>query len=293
VKRIAVVAACLTIIISSSFCLRNQPPSTPLITATDTVVESNVQILLEATAEDPDGDFLYWLWEGQGSFNSTTDAAVAWIAPEVPDTQVLILTVTADDNKGGQSSASINITVTPREISGDTFDVVVGTAEGFRDPPFYFDIDEDYYRYQVLYKDSEIDTSGRISRISIMSPADAVQGSFHSFRIYMSAVDRDELTSPFEENYEGEQPRLVYQTQSISYPETKDEWFDINLANSFDYDSGENLLIEIRWKGSTGATIPTYGFGTTGNRSNSSQYEDASEGNPDSWALYIKLRFER
>jgi hypothetical protein len=233
------------------------------------------------------------MWEGEGSFNSLTDAAVAWIAPDVPDTQSLTLTVTADDHNGGQSSGSVDITVYPREITGDTFDVTTGSKEDFRDPPFYYYIDEDFYRYQVLYPDSEIDSSGRIYRISIMSPVSSRKGSYQNFRIYMTAVDREELTSSFEDNYEGQQATLVYQAQSVTYPESMDEWFDFNLANSFEYDPGENLLIEFYWKGSSGVTIPTYGYETEGFHSCGSQYEDAVDGNPDTWGVYIKLGFER
>ncbi|MBN2380101.1 hypothetical protein JXM67_09910 [candidate division WOR-3 bacterium] len=292
-KRVAVVTFVLVTLLVLNTCTKNQPPSTPEITATDSIVESGGQILLEASSEDPDGDFIRWLWEGEGSFNSTTDAAVAWIAPEVLDTQLITLTVTADDEKGGTSSSSIDITVTPSEISGDTFYIVIGSKEDFRDPPFYYFEDEDYYRYQVLYPGSEIDSTGRISKVSIMSPTDVLQGGFHSFRIYIAAVDRDELTSSFEANYEGEQPRLVYETQSITYPEAKDEWFDIELTNSFPYDPGKNLLIEFYWKGSTGVTVPTYGYETEGFHCNGSQYEDSVDGNPLEWALYIKLGFER
>ena len=114
-----------------------------------------------------------------------------------------------------------------------------------------------------------------------------------NFRIYMTAVDREELTSSFEDNYETQQARLVYQAQSVTYPETMDRWFDFNLTNSFEYDPGENLLIEFYWKGSSGVTIPTYGYETEGFRSCGSQYEDAVDGNPDTWAVYIKLGFER
>ncbi|MBD3286311.1 hypothetical protein GF359_07170 [candidate division WOR-3 bacterium] len=292
-KRITAVPLVIVIIIGLSTCDENQPPSVPEITSTDTLIESEGQVLLEASSEDPDGDFINWLWKGEGSFNSTTDAAVAWIAPEVPDTHKATLTVTADDGKGGRSSASTDITVTPREITGDTFDVVIGIGEDFRDLPFYYTLEEDFYRFQVLYPGSEIDSSGRITQISVMSPSDVLEGSFHSFRIYMVEVERYALSTSFEDNYEGEQARLVYQTQSITYPETGDEWFNIELANPFTYDPGKNLLIEFYWKGSTGVSVPTYGYQTTCSRSNGSEFEDAVDGNPLQWALYLKLGFER
>ena len=274
-------------------CDGNNPPSTPEITASDTLVESGAQVMLEATSLDPDQDFVYWKWEGEGTFSSTTDYTVIWTAPEVVDTQVFTLTATASDKKDASSSSSIDITVVPKKIPTEVFEVILGDSSDFRSPPFYYNLEEDFYRYQVLYLGSEIDSQGRITRISIMSPVEILQGGYHSFALYLVAVDADTVVANFEDNYGGANPMLALHSQSITYPEAKDTWFDFDLSSGFDYNPTKNLLVEFYWKGSTGVTVPSWGFATAQPRSNGSQFEDAVEGAPDNWTLYVKLGFER
>ncbi len=289
-NRFLAIGITLSVIILGSCERPNQPPSTPLVVATDTLVTSGSQVGLSATATDPDGDVLFWEWHSTaGSFADSSNASTVWTAPTVSDTQLCHLMVKASDGRGGESSAQTDITVIPS--GSGSFTVIIGGKVETDWVPFDGSA-FDFYRFQALYQAHEINHEGTIVKLSLM-PVTGEAGIFNNFRMYMLEVSRDSLESGFSANYEGQPPRSVFYSPSLSYGGAPDQWFDFVLSSPFAYDNTRNLLIEFTWKVDNGKSVKSYAYSAPSSaRSNASQYEDASDGLLSSRLLYLMLTFE-
>ena len=86
----------------------NDPPSTPVITPSTTVVGTGQQVTLKASASDPDGDPITYDWQATGgSFNVASGySAVIWTSPTISGTYTI--TVEAKDTHGDSSAGSIS-----------------------------------------------------------------------------------------------------------------------------------------------------------------------------------------
>lgn len=270
-------------------CGGNHPPTTPIITATAYTVFSESQVFLNATATDPDGDYLSWEWDAEaGTFAGPYYPYTIWTAPEVSDTQQIKIRVQVSDTPGEKASAEIVITVLPRPEPGQ--EVVVGdkTEEYF----VPFDGDKyDYFRYQVLYTAEEIGMEGKIIKLSIM-PSITSSAIFNNLTIYAARVSRNQLESSFNDNYEGTSGSVVLYSPSFTISALQDSWFDLPLSSFFEYDTSANLLLEFSWRLDDENTVKCYGTKTTPvMRSLESEFEDAVDGLLKDRVLYLKLTF--
>lgn len=270
-------------------CSPNNPPSAPVITASNTLVTSASEVALTATANDPDGDLLTWQWQASaGTFTNPIGPSTAWVSPTVTDTQAFTIQVTASDGDH-TASADTSITVVPRS-NAEEVEVIIGSADSTLRVPFD-GVNHDYYRFQVLYLASEIGNPGRITRLSLMPSADS--GTFNNFTVKMASVSRAELDKNFAANYETSTPHQVYYASSLEYYHLSDQWFELPLSSTFDYDTTSNLLVEFTWKVDNGKTVRSYGFDTSPSERNlGSEFEDAADGLPGEWGLYIRLILE-
>jgi sugar lactone lactonase YvrE len=91
----------------------NRPIINSLIPEADTVLLEG-STLITATASDPDGDFLSYVWSTSGgTITGDADAdpeTITWTAPAVGGDRMVAVTVS--DGNGGQSSKSVFISVT-------------------------------------------------------------------------------------------------------------------------------------------------------------------------------------
>ena len=79
------------------------------------VVEPGGTTKCAATATDPDGDAVTYLWSAPaGTFSAPNAQNTGWTAPNQPGNQVL--TVTATDARGGTATASVTLQVVRREV---------------------------------------------------------------------------------------------------------------------------------------------------------------------------------
>lgn len=77
-------------------------------------VEKGQSIAVAATAADPDGDDLTYLWSSTGGTLTGGGATVTWTAPQLAGTYAISCIVS--DGRGGMAQASIAVTVTDMNI---------------------------------------------------------------------------------------------------------------------------------------------------------------------------------
>ena len=275
----------------------NNSPSTPVITASATTVESGGQVDLTATSTDEDGDTITYLWDATGgSYNPPSSSTVVWTAPTVDNDQTFTITVEVKDDNCGSASASVNIAVTATGGGGNGEGVIIGTAENNCWEPFG-GAAAAYKNTQILYHANEIGKAGTINGIATMAST-SLSRDFTNLRIYLVTVNRNAIEANIAANYEGQAPILVYQTANLTYgvaATDRDQWHEFNFDNGFAYNGTDNLLviIERNSTGGGGASVGVYKFDTVGtNRMMAITNQGADTGIPRDYAMHTKLLFE-
>jgi len=274
----------------------NNPPLTPVITASATTVESGGQVNLTAISTDQDSDPLTYLWDATGgSFNSTSGSAVVWTAPIVDNDQTFTITVEVKDDNCGSASASVNIDVTAIGGGGNREGVIIGTAENNTWAPFG-GAAETYKNTQILYHANEIGKAGTINGIATMAST-SLSRDFTNLRIYLVTVNRNAIEATVANNFEGKAPTLVYQTNNFTYDaqSMRDQWQVFNFNSGFAYNGTDNLLVIIERSstGGGGAAVGVYSFDTIGtNRMMSITIQGDDTGILREYAMHTKLLFE-
>ena len=224
----------------------NNPPSTPVITASATTVESEGQVNLTAASTDEDGDPITYLWDATGgSYYPASGSAVVWTAPTVDNDQTFTITVEAKDDNCGSASASVNIAVTATG-GGNGEGVIIGTAQNNTWAPFG-GAAETYKNTQILYHANEIGKAGTINGIATMVSTSLTR-DFTNLKIYLVTVNRNAIDANLAANLEGKVPTLVYQAANLTYgvaATDRNQWHDFNFNTTFNYNGTDNLLVII------------------------------------------------
>ena len=114
----------------------NRPP-TLLVACDPCQIEVGRTLALRATGQDPDGDRLAYRWSTPaGTIGDPSSATTNWTAETVPGT--LVLTVTADDGRGGVATGRVNVQVVGAAAQALAFDDIL------------FDFDRDTLRPDAL-----------------------------------------------------------------------------------------------------------------------------------------------
>ena len=87
----------------------NHPPTIESLAAQLQVVEQGESTFIKCVASDPDGDELTYQWTATDGKISGQGSAVAWTAPDTPDTYAITIKVT--DDRGGEASEELTIRV--------------------------------------------------------------------------------------------------------------------------------------------------------------------------------------
>ncbi len=96
-------------------CHKNNPPDNIVITVSRTSVESEDTVFAKASAEDRNGDSIFFKWSATGgSFDDTDNDSVIWIASTVNEIVQETLSVRVFDIHRDTSIASITISVFPK-----------------------------------------------------------------------------------------------------------------------------------------------------------------------------------
>ncbi|MBN2381058.1 cadherin repeat domain-containing protein [candidate division WOR-3 bacterium] len=296
IKRHGVVIIAAIIILAGAGCdilNPNNPPDTPVISASETDVLPETEVTLNVTCTDPDEDELTFYWQATGgAFDNTTGEQVIWTAPGVNGTYTI--SVEAQDQGGETSSASINIVVSDTGGGGDEAYVIVGET-GNEDLWIPF-TNGDYGRTQCIYYASEIERAGIITHLATMAST-AISKQFNNCKIWMIEVSTDELVDTLEDNYEGGSPVLVYSSGSVTYGDKQNEWTSFELDTPFDYDGTSNLLVQFEFEGYVGnvAAVGSYAFALDMddiNRHVTVNVKGRENGLPNPGATSLKITFE-
>ena len=90
-------------------------------------------------------------------------------------------------------------------------------------------------------------------------------GDFYNFEMKMCHTSLTELTNNFADNYDGNTPVVVRPVGMVSFPDQGDYWYGIPGFTSFDYNGTDNLIIELHFNGTSGASYHTW-YGEETNR---------------------------
>jgi hypothetical protein len=74
-------------------------------------------------------------------------------------------------------------------------------------------------------------------------------GKFYKFRVRLCHTTRTEAAPPFNSNYEGRTPTLVFSADPITVNMRIREWFGFDCQPAFSYDGQKNLVVEVWWEG--------------------------------------------
>jgi len=143
----------------------------------------------------------------------------------------------------------------------DTTDVIVGSQVTGNTIPFW---GSGYgaHRFQTLFVQSDINLAGQIIKFAVM-PQSISNPTYNNLRLYLCHTSRtNNLSTIFDENYDGNTPQLMFDSASYTFNVSAGQWLE--FPANFDYDNVNNLLAEIRWRGSSGQNTYIWRCGTTG-----------------------------
>lgn len=103
-------------------------------------------------------------------------------------------------------------------------------------------------RCQMLYDCSYIGYAGTITEF-MLEKTDATSSTFTNVKFYLCHTPLSQLTASFQGNYGGNTPTLVASFASYNVPAVGGP-YPIPMAETFDYNNVDNLLLEISWESS-------------------------------------------
>ncbi len=110
--------------------------------------------------------------------------------------------------------------------------------------------------YQTLYTPNQVGAEGDIESISIKRESMDV-GQFSDLSISMAHTSVSSLSTTYANNYEGFLVEVYSAAQYEANSSDGDLWLTFDLNGNFTYDSSHNLLLDIKWNGSSGTVVPT------------------------------------
>ncbi len=136
-------------------------------------------------------------------------------------------------------------------LFADTTEVIIGTPYTGNRIPFW-GTTYDAVRFQTLYLQSEINTSGRIVKFAFQ-PWQTARATYNNFRFYLCQTNVTQLGTTFDDNYGGNTPELIIDSAAFVIDGIGNQWLEWPV--SFNYNNTLNLLVEIRWRGDDGNDV--------------------------------------
>jgi hypothetical protein len=120
-------------------------------------------------------------------------------------------------------------------------------------------------RFQCLWQQTDINFPGFVNAVEFKYSSGHTSGAFNNVRVWLCHTNKTALEAVFDDNYGGNTPVQVMDTLTLTL--RGPGWLDIGIdPNKFNYNNRDNLLMEIRWKGSSGHIIYCKIYDATGGR---------------------------
>ncbi len=107
-------------------------------------------------------------------------------------------------------------------------------------------------RMQMLFDQSRIDYAGTINEFELEK--NETTATFRNVKFYLCHTPLAALTADFAANYGGNTPKLVASFSTYELPEVQGV-YPIPMAETFDYNNRDNLILEITWESGTGGKV--------------------------------------
>jgi hypothetical protein len=107
-------------------------------------------------------------------------------------------------------------------------------------------------RMQMLFDQSRIDYAGTINEFELEK--NEMTGTFNNVKFYLCHTPLATLTTDFAANYGGNTPKMVASFATYELPAVQGV-YPIPMAETFDYDNVDNLLLEITWESGSGGKV--------------------------------------
>jgi hypothetical protein len=174
----------------------------------------------------------------------------------------------------------------------DTTDVIIGNQQVGNTIPFWGS-GFGAHRFQTVFLQSDINRAGRIIKFSFM-PETIFNPTYNNLRFYFCQTNRsNDISATFNDNYDGNTPLLMFDSASCTFNVSANQWLEFPV--DFDYNNVDNLLLEIRWRGSSGHNTYLWSYYIQ----NSEKYrvfnlgsDSAATGSADYVRYYVKLTIE-
>ncbi|UCH78164.1 MAG: hypothetical protein JSU81_10645 [Candidatus Coatesbacteria bacterium] len=107
-------------------------------------------------------------------------------------------------------------------------------------------------RCQMLFDRAKINYAGTITEFELEKTVNV--STFQEVKFYLCHTPLSALTANFEANYGGNTPKLVasFATYELPSPEGV---YPIPMAETFEYNNRDNLILEITWTSGTGQKV--------------------------------------
>ncbi len=104
-------------------------------------------------------------------------------------------------------------------------------------------------RSQLLYRQALIGQGGIIDKIYLLKGVKYQADRFDNINIRLINTNLTELSATFDQNYGSGKPVLVLPNTTRVIKGSRGDWIEFDVQDKFEYNNFDNLLIELRWRG--------------------------------------------
>jgi hypothetical protein len=170
--------------------------------------------------------------------------------------------------------------------------VVVGSRSGGNYIPFWGN-NYTAMRFQTLIDQNQINNAGVINEVEFFRYwTTGGDVTFNNVRIFLGHTALSALGTTFDSNYK-DTPVEVATISAFLIP-TAQDWFPLKLSKTWTYNNSDNMIIEVRWSGSSPRTgVPIYSctFGSGYHRIYAYNDPNARSGSGDTLCYHSRLSF--
>ncbi len=142
-------------------------------------------------------------------------------------------------------------------------------------------------RMQMLFDQSRINYGGTINEFELEK--NETTATFRNVKFYLCHTPLAALTSAFNANYGGNTPKLVASFPVYELPLVQGV-YPIPMAETFEYNNRDNLILEITWESGTGGKVLVYMGKLAGHHCVAYDYR-AATGTVGDWGYNARLSF--